>query len=105
MYAIIADGPHQYRVEEGQVLDVHLKDIEEGATTIDFNHVLFVGDTDDGSKVGRPGVEGAKVTATIVGEKKGPKLVIQKRRRRKNSHLKAGHRQRYLQVKIEKIEL
>lgn len=105
MYAIIADGPHQYRVEEGQLLDVHLKDLDDDATTYEFNHVLLVGEIEDGPKVGRPGVDGAKVTASIIGEIKGRKLIIQKRRRRKNSQLKAGHRQKYLRVKIEKIEV
>ena len=104
MYAIIADGPHQYRVEEGQELDVHLKDLEEGATSYEFTNVLLVGDLDDGPKIGQPSIDGAKVTATIVGEQKGNKLKVQKLRRRKNSRVKTGHRQKYLRVKIEKIE-
>ena len=104
MYAIISDGPHQYRVEEGQVLDVERKELPEGAQNIEFDRVLFVGGLDDEPKVGQPVVAGAKVTATIVGEVKGIKLVIQKRRRRKNYSLKRGHRQKYLRVKIDKIE-
>ena len=104
MYAIIADGPHQYRVEEGQELDVHLKDLEEGATSYEFKNILLVGDLEDGTKIGRPYIEGAKITATILGEQKGNKDKIQKLRRRKNSRLKKGHRQKYLRVKIEKIE-
>lgn len=104
MYAIIADGPHQYRVEEGQQLDVHLKDLEEGATSYEFNHVLLVGDLEDGPKIGQPFIEGAKVLATVVGEQKGIKVKIQKLRRRKNSRLKKGHRQKYLRVTIDKIE-
>ena len=104
MYAIIADGPHQYRVEEGQELDVHLKDLEEGATSYEFKNILLVGDLEDGTKIGRPYIEGAKITATILGEQKGIKVKIQKLRRRKNSRLKKGHRQKYLRVKIEKIE-
>lgn len=104
MYAIIADGPHQYRVEEGQELDVHLKDLEEGATSYEFKNVLLVGDIEDGPKIGQPSLNGAKVTATVVGEQKGLKLKIQKLRRRKNSRLKKGHRQKYLRVKIESID-
>ena len=65
---------------------------------------MFVGSSDDGPKVGTPVVEGAKVTASVIAEVKGVKLVIQKYRRRKNSRVKKGHRQKYLRIKIEKIE-
>jgi len=103
MYAIIADGSHQYRVEEGLVFDVQRKDLDEQATTIEFDRVLLVGDHPDGPKVGQPVVEGAKVTATILDEVKGDKLVIRKYNRRKGYALKKGHRQKYLRVKVEKI--
>lgn len=105
MYAIISDGSHQYRVQEGQVLEVQRKDLDADAKTIEFDHVLFVGDLEDGPKVGQPVVEGAKVTASIVRELKGDKITIQKFRRRKDYALKKGHRQKFLQVKIEKIEV
>ncbi len=104
MYAIISDGSHQYRVEEGLVLEIERKDLAEDTKTIEFDRVLFVGDSDDGPKVGTPVVEGAKVTASIVAEVKGIKLVIMKYRRRKNSRVKKGHRQKYLRIKIDKIE-
>ena len=104
VYAIISDGSHQYRVEEGQTFEVQRKDLEEDAKTIEFDRVLMVGDIEDGPKIGQPVVEGAKVTATILGEVKGDKLIIQKLRRRKGYSLKKGHRQKYLQVKVEKIE-
>lgn len=103
MYAIIADGSHQYRVEEGLVLEVQRKDLDEKAETIDFDRVLFVGGGEDGPKVGCPTVEGAKVTAAILGEVKGKKIIIQKLRRRKNYRRKQGHRQKYLRVRIETI--
>lgn len=102
MYAIISDGPHQYRVEAGQFLDVERKDLPEDATTITFDRVLFVGD-DASRKIGQPVVEGATVTATVVGEFKGEKLYIQKYRRRKTYKRRTGHRQRFLRVQIEKI--
>ena len=103
MYAIIEDGAHQYKVEEGDSLEVHLHDLDEGQTQIEFDHVLLVGG--EGSpKVGQPYVEGAKVTATIDGEVKGEKITIQKIRRRKTYRRKQGHRQKYLRVKIDKIE-
>ena len=104
MYAIISDGAHQYRVEEGQVLEVQRKDLPEDTKTYEFERVLLVGDIDEGLKIGQPVVEGAKVTATVLGEIKGDKVVIQKIRRRKNYSLKKGHRQRFLQVRIDKIE-
>ncbi|MGD2109802.1 MAG: 50S ribosomal protein L21 [Phycisphaerae bacterium] len=104
MYAIINDGAHQYRVEEGQVLEIERKDLPEDTTTIEFDRVLMIGDGEEGPKVGQPVVEGAKVTASVLGEVKGDKLTIRKRRPRKNSQLKKGHRQKYLRVKVEKIE-
>lgn len=104
MYAIISDGAHQYRFEEGQVLEVERKDVSEEAKTVEFDRVLLVGDGEDGPKIGHPLVEGAKVTATVLGEVKGKKITIQKLRRRKNSRVKTGHRQKYLRIKVEKIE-
>lgn len=104
MYAIISDGPHQYRVEEGQQLDVELKDLPDDAKTIEFDRVLFVGGGSDGPRIGQPIVEGAKVTASVVTEFKGEKLHIQKYRRRKTYKRRTGHRQRFLRVQIDKIE-
>lgn len=105
MFAIFADGSHQYRVEEGQMFEVQLKNLEEGAKRIEFDRVLMVGGLDDGPKLGQPTVEGAKVVASVIGPVKGDKVVIQKLRRRKNSSSKTGHRQKFLQVKVEKIEV
>ena len=104
MYAIISDGAHQYRVEEGQVLEVQRKDLPEDTKTYEFDRVLLVGDIDDGPKIGRPVLEGVKVSGTVLGEIKGDKVVIQTIRRRKNYSLKKGHRQKFLQVRIDKIE-
>jgi len=103
MYAIIADGSHQYRVEEGLVFEIQRKDLAENAKTIEFDRVLMVGGHPDGAKVGQPTVEGATVTASIVDEIKGDKLIIRKYNRRKGYALKKGHRQKYLRVKIDKI--
>jgi large subunit ribosomal protein L21 len=105
MYAIISDGPHQYRVEEGQILDVERKDLPEGAQRVEFDRVLFVGDIEGGPRIGQPTVNDAKVTASVLGEVKGDKIVIQKHRPRKNYRVKKGHRQKYLRVKVEKIEV
>lgn len=102
MYAIIADGSHQYRVEEGLVFAVQRKDVPDGAKTIDFDRVLMVGGNGE-ARVGLPAVAGAKVTASILGEIKGDKITIRRRNRRKGYKLQKGHRQKYLQVKVEKI--
>ncbi|MGB0715151.1 MAG: 50S ribosomal protein L21 [Phycisphaerae bacterium] len=105
MYAIIADGAHQYRVEEGLIFEVQRKDLPENTETIDFDRVLLIGGGEGGSaKVGTPTVSGAKVTAKVIGEIKGDKLIIQKMRRRKGYRLKQGHRQKHLRVQVEKIQ-
>jgi len=104
VYAIVSDGSHQYRVEEGQTLEIQRKDLAEDAKSFEFERVLMVGDVEGGPKIGQPSVEGAKVSATVVGEIKGDKVVIQKIRRRKNYSLKKGHRQKFLQLRIDKIE-
>lgn len=105
MYAIISDGSHQYRVEEGQVLEVERKDLPEDAETFVFDRVLFVGGLEDGPRIGQPAVEGVKVTASVLGEFKGKKITIHKRRPRKYYQLKKGHRQKYLRVRVDKIEI
>ena len=102
MYAIIADGGRQYRVESGQVLDIDYREAGKG-DQIEFPNVLLVGGGDNGVQLGTPRVASAKVTATVTGVKLGPKLVVQKFRRRKNSRRKNGHRQMYTTVKIDDI--
>jgi len=104
VYAIISDGSHQYRVTEGTVFEVQRHDLPEDAKTIDFDRILLVGDLPDGAKIGQPVVDGAKVSATILGEIKADKIVIQKIRRRKGYRLKKGHRQKHLRVRVDKIE-
>ena len=104
MYAIITDGSHQHKVEEGQLVDLErIPSLAEGATKVEFDRVLMVGGMEGGPRVGQPLVKGAKVTGSILGEFKGDKIVIGKHRRRKGYHLKKGHRQTYLRVKIESI--
>ncbi len=103
MYAIISDGSHQYRVEEGMTLEVQRKDLTEDQKTIDFDRVLVVGDIEGGVKIGAPTVEGAVVTASIVRELKADKIIVQKFRRRKGYAVKQGHRQKHLQIKVQTI--
>ena len=101
MYAIIVDGGHQYKVEEGQSLEIDFREVEPGSE-ITFDRVLAVSDGEN-FRLGQPLVAGAKVTANVVGESKGDKLVVQKFRRRKNMRRRTGHRQKHLAVKIAKI--
>jgi len=102
MYAIIEDSGTQFRVEEGQTLEIDLREAAEGAK-VTFDRVLLVAD-EKGVRIGKPLVEGAKVTAEVVGETKGPKLEIVKVRRRKSSRRHTGHRQKYLKVRVTAIE-
>ena len=102
MYAIIADGGRQYKVEEGQELAVDFRDISAGEK-LTFDRVLAVSDGQGDLKLGTPTVDGASVQAEVLGPEKGEKLVVQKIRRRKNSRRKTGHRSIHTRVKIAKI--
>jgi len=102
MYAIIEDGGHQYRVEEGQELEVDFRKLSAG-DEFKFARVLALRD-ETGLKVGQPALDSVVVTAEVLGASQGPKLVIQKFRRRKTVRCRTGHRQIYTQVKIKKIE-
>jgi len=104
MYAIISEGGRQFKIEEGQELDIDYRDLPPGEQ-VTFDRVLAGRDDDSELKVGQPVLEGASVTAEVLSVAQGPKLVIQKARRRKNSRRKTGHRQLYTRVKINKIEL
>ena len=101
MYAIIEDGGRQYKVEEGQQLQVDYRDLPAGET-LTFDRVLAYRD-DEGLKVGQPLLASASVTAEVLALSQGPKLVVQKLRRRKNSRRRTGHRQLYTRVRISKI--
>jgi large subunit ribosomal protein L21 len=103
MYAIIADGGRQYRVEEGQELDVDYRDVAMG-DAITFDNVLAISG-DDGVKLGTPALDGVTVSASVVGVQQGEKLHVRKLRRRKNSRRRTGHRQLYTRVKIDKIDV
>jgi len=102
MYAIIEDKGRQYTVREGDLIEIDRFDATEKETLV-FERVLLVRD-DDETRVGTPAVAGAKVVATVIGEVKGPKIVVRKFKRRKNYRRKLGHRQRYTRVRIESIE-
>ncbi len=101
MYAIIVDGGRQYRVEPGMEVDVDYRDIASGES-ITFEKVLAVS-SDSGMTLGAPTVEGAKVTASVLGPKQDKKIYVQKFRRRKHSKSRTGHRQLHTRVRIEEI--
>ncbi len=102
MYAVIKTGGKQYRVEENEIINVELlKNVSEG-DQVTFDNVLLVG-SDDTVQVGRPLVDGAKVTATVLGLAKGPKVIIFKHSGRTTLRRKTGHRQKYTQLRIDSI--
>ena len=102
MYAIITDGGRQYRVEEGQELDVDYRDVAKG-TEVKFDRVLAVAG-EGGLKLGQPTVPGAVVSAEVLGVEMGEKIYIQKFRRRKNFRRRTGHRAMFTRIRISKIE-
>lgn len=101
MFAIIKTGGKQYKVSEGDVIKVEKIEAEAG-DKIEFDQVLMV--AGDDVKVGNPVVEGAKVQAEVLDQKKDKKIVIFKFKAKKNYRKKKGHRQPYTLVKIEKID-
>ena len=102
MVAVIEDFNSQYRVSEGATIDIDVRDIEIGAQ-INFEKVCFF-DGEKGVKIGAPYVTGVKVTGTVMEAIKGEKVITAHFRRRKDSRSRKGHRQKYLRVKIDKIE-
>jgi large subunit ribosomal protein L21 len=101
MYAVIATGGKQYRVTEGQTLKVEKLTADVGAS-LDIDKVLMVANGDD-VKIGKPYVDGGKVTATVKSHGRGEKIRIIKFRRRKHSRKQQGHRQSYTELEITGI--
>ncbi|MCI6553971.1 MAG: 50S ribosomal protein L21 [Lachnospiraceae bacterium] len=99
MYAIIATGGKQYKVSEGDVIKVEKLDAEPGSA-VTFDQVMAI--SDNGLKVGGD-VAGSTVTATVMEQGKGKKIIVYKYKRKTGYHKKNGHRQAYTQVKIDKI--
>lgn len=101
MYAVIQTGGKQYRVKPGDTLKVETVAAEAGQV-VEFDKVLLIG-TDAGIQVGRPFLSGGKVTATVTGHGRHPKIRIIKFRRRKHHMKRMGHRQNYTEVRIDGI--
>ena len=101
MYAVIKTGGKQYRVTEGEYLRVETLPVEAGEQ-IEFDEVLLI-ESDEGIKIGKPFIEGGKVTATIRTHGRHKKVHIIKFRRRKHYMKRQGHRQNYTEILITGI--
>jgi large subunit ribosomal protein L21 len=101
MFAIIDFGGYQYKVEKDSKLYVNRLSSEEGIT-FDIDKVLLI-DNEGSVTVGAPTIEGAKVTAKVLGHLRGETLVVFKKKRRKGYKKRNGHRQHLTQIQIEEI--
>ncbi|NOZ00411.1 MAG: 50S ribosomal protein L21 [Deltaproteobacteria bacterium] len=101
MYAVIKTGGKQYRVAEGDTIEVEKLPTEVGSE-IRFDDVLLIG-TEDETKLGAPTVEGAHVTGKVVHVGRAPKVLVYKFRRRTKYRRKTGHRQAFTRVLIQGI--
>jgi large subunit ribosomal protein L21 len=103
VYAVIRTGGKQYRVAEGETLQVE-RDVLSllDGDQVKFNEVLMIGGDD--TKVGAPFVSGASVTATLLGEERGEKIIVFKKKRRKQYKRKQGHRQDLVSIRIDSIQ-
>ncbi len=102
-YAIIRTGGRQFRVAEGDTIDVDLLDVESGKTAT-FGDVLLFADGKEMSH-GNPLISGAKVTAEVVEQRKDKKVVAFKYKRRKGYHRTVGHRRKLTRVRIKTIDV
>src|ERR1044072_9186440 len=100
-YAIIRSGGKQFRVEEGGTVRVPTLTAQAGGNS--QPQALVIRGGDDGAQVGAPPVEGAKVTGTVVDHGRGTKVIVFKKKRRKQYKRTQGHRQNYTTVKIDSI--
>ena len=101
MYAIIRSGGKQYRAEVGETIDVDRLPQEVGES-IQISDVLLVANGDD-TRIGQPCVDGASVSATVVEQFRGKKIIVYKYRQRTNYRRKQGHRQYYTRLHIDDI--
>jgi large subunit ribosomal protein L21 len=101
VYAIIRDRGMQYRVEEGQIVEVALLDAEPGSQ-VELGEVLLIGGGER-AQVGSPLITGAKVLAKVLGDVKGDKIVVFKYKNKKRYRRRTGHRQQYTRIAISQI--
>ncbi len=101
MYAVVDIYGFQYRIEKGATLRVPKFDSEVGSK-VNFSEVLLVTDGDSVT-VGAPFVQGAQVEATVTGHGKDKKIIVFKKKRRKDYSVKRGHRQEFTEIKVDDI--
>ena len=101
-FAVIKTGGKQYKVKAGEILKIEKLENSKPNTKIEFKDILAYGD-EKNAELGSPKIDGAKVEADIVKNGKNRTILIFKKRRRKNSRRKNGHRQQYSLIKIKKI--
>lgn len=100
-YAIVADGGRQYRVMEGQELEIDFRHLPAGSEVV-FDDVLAVSKA-GALTIGKPKVKGAKVTAEVLSSVQGEKIYVQKFKRRKNYRRRTGHRSLSTKIRISSI--
>ena len=100
-FAVIQTGGKQYKVSASEILKIERLNDEEGKT-VEFKNVLFLNDNKT-TEIGNPNIQGAKVEATILKNTKNKTILVFKKRRRKNSRKKYGHRQPISLIRITKI--
>ena len=100
-FAVIQTGGKQYKVSASEILKVERLNNQEGKT-VEFKNVLFLSDNKT-TEIGNPNIQGAKVEATVLKNTKNKTILVFKKRRRKNSRKKYGHRQPVSLVRITKI--
>ena len=103
MYAIIEDSGTQIKVAQGDVIKIDSRPLEADASSLTFNRVMYLGNPEGEATIGQPLVEGASVTADILEEGRGDKVMVVKFRRRKTYKRVKGHRQNYIKVQITGI--
>ena len=101
-FAVIQTGGKQYKVKSGEIIKIERLEDSKPGTKIEFNEILAYGD-DKNIELGKPTISGAKVEADLLENGKNRTVLIFKKRRRKNSRRKNGHRQQYSLIKISKI--
>jgi len=101
MFAVIKTGGKQYRVAPGQIIRIEKIEADKGAS-VSFNEVLLIG-KGSGIEIGRPALSSATVTGEVLGQIRGPKLIVFKKKRRKGYRKKTGHRQSLTVIRIKEI--
>ena len=101
-FAVIKTGGKQYKVQAGEIIKIERLENSKPETKLEFNEVLAYGD-DKNLELGEPTISGAKVEADLIKNGKNRTVLISKKRRRKNSRRKNGHRQQFSLIRINKI--